>query len=1135
MRMFFPASNRVIPTTLLAGLLCAASTNASVIETGEVLVDASGQLVIGSSGVGELTVNGGDTRDHDGNVILARFGGATGTVNVDGVGSHLNATAGLIPGALIIGNGEVTAEGGIPNAQTNGVVNVSGGGRVTADATFLGVFNGGPNGLSSGTINLSGSTSVLQVAELNIGELGSGQFTMTDGTVFATRTRVGNGGGSQGQVDMSGGVFNAGGSLNVGHEGLGEFNMSAGIINSAFASVGREGGSEGTMHVSGLGTVINLSGTPTDGGFLNVARQGGSKGTLTLTDGALLQITSQPGIGSQGGFQIGRNANSDGAMTVSNGAQVLVDGPIPFVHIGRAGKGTLNVDGGSVEITGTQPGTFFQPSVGRDAGADGTLNISNNGSFVVEGSGGSVASFAIGLAGVGVAAVSTGGELRVAGATHVGQEAGADGTLELSGGTVEVDNLDVATLAGSTGSLDISGGTLNSGRDVFIGNDGAGALTMSGGILNAANAFNVGQSGMGVADVTGGTVNAAFASVARNDNSTGTLNVSGAATVINLDGNNTFGGFLNVARGAGSDAELHISDGAMLNITEQAGAFDGGFQVARNAGSIGVMTVSGGAQVSVETAIPFVHIGRAGEGTLTITDGGSVSVTGTQGGSVFQPSVGREAGSKGVLNVASGGSFNLNNGGSEASFALGLLAGSNGMANVDAGGSINIAGTMHVGLSGDGTLNLNGGSVHTHSLVIGNLAGATGVVNQSGGTLNLAPGRGLNVGLGATGTFNLSGGVVNAGFASVGRNAGAVGHMEITGAGTALNLTGDGAAGGFLNVSRGGGSSGELHVSDNAVLNITAAPGVDFAGFQIARNSGAHGEMRVANGAEVNVTGQLPFVHIGRSDVGVLEVDNASVRITGTNGVDYQTTVGRQAGGDGKLIISNGGSFTLAGEGGAKATQVLGRDAGSRGEIHVISGGLLDIDGRLEIAGAGTGFVSVRDGGMLVADQVMVNAGGRLGGDGTVTANVNVAGGIVGPGNSPGTLTIIGDLIVDSGVLELEIGDLLNVTGLVSIGADVQVHLFLEDFLPLQPIDLADFFILSQPVFDAGFSGLNIDVFSTSDAVIGSDVQVAFAGQTVDITAGRGSVASAPASFALLGAGLVVLVVQRRRSRVQVV
>jgi fibronectin-binding autotransporter adhesin len=82
-----------------------------------------------------------------------------------------------------------------------------------------------------------------------------------------------------------------------------------------------------------------------------------------------------------------------------------------------------------------------------------------------------------------------------------------------------------------------------------------------------------------------------------------------------------------------------------------------------------------------------------------------------------------------------------------------------------------------------------------------------------------------------------------------------------------------------------------------------------------------------------------------------------------------------------------------------------------------VDGGSLIVDGALTNAALTLG---VNSGGTLVfgsagtlAGQVNVNAGGTLGGSGVINGPVNVVGGTIAPGTSPGTLTINNALTFD--------------------------------------------------------------------------------------------------------------------------
>lgn len=77
--------------------------------------------------------------------------------------------------------------------------------------------------------------------------------------------------------------------------------------------------------------------------------------------------------------------------------------------------------------------------------------------------------------------------------------------------------------------------------------------------------------------------------------------------------------------------------------------------------------------------------------------------------------------------------------------------------------------------------------------------------------------------------------------------------------------------------------------------------------------------------------------------------------------------------------------------------------------------------------------------GELTADTITVNSGGTLGGSGYIYADVNLlAGGTLAPGNSPGTINVVGNVNFASGsIFAVEIdataADLLNATGDVII------------------------------------------------------------------------------------------------------
>jgi len=159
----------------------------------------------------------------------------------------------------------------------------------------------------------------------------------------------------------------------------------------------------------------------------------------------------------------------------------------------------------------------------------------------------------------------TGGSLTLLQASTVGRAAA--GRFYMEDGTVSTTGTwDIGDELGGLGSLIMSGGTVNVGPDpatdppttraMRIGNAGAtGSATISGGILNVSGHLtigtNVGADGVtgaeGILDMLGGTINVGTALANRDirvgyRDATGTANISGGTTNINIFGDLIVGG-----------------------------------------------------------------------------------------------------------------------------------------------------------------------------------------------------------------------------------------------------------------------------------------------------------------------------------------------------------------------------------------------------------------------------------------------------------------------------------------------------------------------------------------------------------------------------------------------------------------
>lgn len=432
-------------------------------------------------------------------------------------------------------------------------------------------------------------------------------------------------------------------------------------------------------------------------------------------------------------------------------------------------------------------------------------------------------------------------------------------------------------------------------------------------------------------------------------------------------------------------------------------------------------------------------------------------------------------------------------------------------------------------------------------------AGGNGAVNVHGYSLNptsLGPTAIFTLGdlrfgeNGGTGTLNVyDGGLVAAtrqetfGGASIiagGQNG--TGSINVSEQGSLLSATGDIRIGAFSN------SSGTLSISNGGTVITSPDPSINLnAGFVSTQIGVGDNVMGTALVTGAGSTLNTPSLVVGQFDT----------LSTGTLSIEAGGMVAAK-------VLSNGqGGGVYVGSGSAVGSQITVTGAGSVLQVDAITsamndaagkeiniGGfgkgklLVDQSGRIDAMGAnirvggglfGTGTdpgaLTVRNGGLVTANNITVFQNGLLNGNGTIDGNVTVDGGTVAPGNSPGTLIINGDFIFNTGFLDLEITsgavDRIAVSGIVSLGQNIIINLLFGD----APISgslfrIEDFFSgFSSFEVASGFdlaSTLNVSGLNTSDIVtfsLGND----------RITFNAPPSVPEPASIALLGIGLAGL------------
>jgi|GEM_PF-4590564 len=274
--------------------------------------------------------------------------------------------------------------------------------------------------------------------------------------------------------------------------------------------------------------------------------------------------------------------------------------------------------------------------------------------------------------------------------------------------------------------------------------------------------------------------------------------------------------------------------------------------------------------------------------------------------------------------------------------------------------------------------------------------------------------------------------------------------------------------------------------------------------------------------------------HIEQSTVSSINAEDTVVYTTGSS---FTGHAGTEVHNYGDIFLNDGTAILY--EAGSSYTSYAGSYAVNN--IDVINHGIFDIQAGSIVDG--TGSFTQEDGGTIIVNgtvtigSVNILGSGYLGGSGTINGNVYAAGSdvIINSGNSPGTLTVNGDLTVEDGAqIILEVGslghDTLQVSGDFNLedGTDI-VFKFLDGFdeTILENFELTDFFEVTsngannlEPTLDlALFSTMNFGFQSITNEVV-----------TLNLgTDGRITQVSEPTTFALLLLGLSGLVVQRKR------
>ncbi|MGO4675474.1 autotransporter domain-containing protein [Bosea sp. 2YAB26] len=543
--------------------------------------------------------------------------------------------------------------------------------------------------------------------------------------------------------------------------------------------------------------------------------------------------------------------------------------------------------------------------------------------------------------------------------------------------------------------------------------------------------------------VAGRTLSVSFGRFGRNSTlylgsatDTGNINVTGwtgfgglGARLVIEGGNAIAAGQdrLGLADFGRSFRSITINDGATL----QFSSYEATINRLEGGGAIGIaaaLTIGGGtfstsitgaSRLSFQGDSIWTGVG-AGIGTLEVRSG--ATLTTNNPGAV-----------EAKTNLQIDGTYRLN-----SALAVDGLSGS-GLIELGLGARLS-AGSQDASSTFSGVISGSGGGLTKDGSGTLTLAGAstyTGATIVNGGTLQMGIGNALPSSTNITlngGTWRLAG--YDQAVASLAGNAGTTVAL-----GSATLTLGGGSNIGFFGNITGTGGLTKVGANSQDLYGVNSYSGPTTV---------SGGMLRIAlggtllNSRQINISGGAAFDAVSSNALSpqavvTLSGANTSFRINGDQSIGALSgTAGAQ------VIFGAGRTLTV---GGNNADSTFAGNVGSDGHGSLIKTGT----GGFTLSGASsyTGSTTV-DGGTLVVNGsiaassgVTLNAGGTLGGSGTVPG-VTVTGGTLSPGNSPGTLTVSGNLMMDAvstyrAEVQGPLADRINVSGTAALAGTLQI------------------------------------------------------------------------------------------------
>lgn len=497
----------------------------------------------------------------------------------------------------------------------------------------------------------------------------------------------------------------------------------------------------------------------------------------------------------------------------------------------------------------------------------------------------------------------------------------------------------------------------------------------------------------------------------------------GNDTVLTLSG----GGIANASGAAPSIVLNNFGFGGVTRLVLDNAASLGDAAIAATGSGVRALQLGGGASAGTATidGVSIVMLGASSLGSAVVTGAPSIDVNFGNAGTATLGSATITLAPDGLMRVGSNASFGT---------AQVTLGGSGSVLEVS--GAANGSGAR-VNLSAGSTLRMGGVSVPMAAFTLGTLSATGGTIETfSPGVLTILSVAGGALPVDITGSGNL---------VFAGSEARVLTGISSTTGSTTLQ-------GGSLTIGNGGTTGridGDVALEAGTTLGFNRSDAVTYPG----TISGAGALVQQGAGS---LTLAAPQTFTGPTSIqagtlllsGTGSLAGSAVTVGAGAALDISsaflpgTTLGGLAGAG--TVRLGGNVLTLAGGNGTFSGAIVepGAEAGTGGGL------LLDDGAQLTLTGASTysGATTIRSGTLVVngslASPVTVEAGGLLGGTGTVGSTTVL--GRIAPGNSVGTLNVAGNLVLRPGsftVMEVQgaTADRIDVTGTATLAGTLQL------------------------------------------------------------------------------------------------